>query len=372
MKLTRWLSLTTVALLSAGAGCPQQSGPSAVRKETGVLVRSLAFSEDGKTLTVHWGDVLRAGETCHVAVDRQDLATGQVERTLEKSWSYEWSVTAAPLSENGRVLAVAVRGTEAGNDAPTSEVLLWDTAAGKRVQTLSAPAGPVTALRLSPDGGRVALVMDESTAEQTAGRLLVWAVASGRSVASQVDDDWRLLSAVGFSPDGRTLAVRRAAPRARAKQDGPSLVLWEVTTGRERFAAPFDDNITSLTYRADGKRLAAAGLDLESAKTPIGWVFLWDVAAGKPLPPLSAAVRGIRGVAFRPNSDHIAAISADGKVVFWEVATGRELSILDGVGKVGEAIAFSPDGKKLAAGGGRVKIWEVDEVLRDSAQQKPR
>src|SRR5258708_10868317 len=67
------------------------------------------------------------------------------------------------------------------------------------------------------------------------------------------------------------------------------------------------------------------------------------------------------GLAYSPDSQHVATASYDRTAKVWEAATGKELVTLAGHGATVEAGAFSPDSKGLSTGRydatGKLRGW---------------
>ncbi|PHJ63730.1 WD40 repeat-containing protein [Nostoc linckia z18] len=71
----------------------------------------------------------------------------------------------------------------------------------------------------------------------------------------------------------------------------------------------------------------------------------------------------VTAIAWSPQGEILAAISAAGEVVLWN--NGQLTSLQTVNGKSVDCLAFSPDGKFLAVGGqdGQVKIWQDTELI---------
>lgn len=114
-----------------------------ISREKDTLVRSLAFSHDGKTLAV-------GREDKHVAL--VDAATGKVTRTLDP---IDAAVTALAFSPDGKQL---VGGSVDGH------VTLWDLAAARVMRTWNQPHARVASLDFHSDGKLVAAGSDDGSA----------------------------------------------------------------------------------------------------------------------------------------------------------------------------------------------------------------
>ncbi|WP_329086386.1 nSTAND1 domain-containing NTPase [Streptosporangium sp. NBC_01469] len=158
------------------------------------------------------------------------------------------------------------------------------------------------------------------------------------------------ISAVAFSPDGRTLAG------ASGSRDDGSLLLWDVAT-RKRIGAPLTghtDGVASVAFSPDGRTLASGGYDHT--------LRLWDVATRKQIgTPLTGDGFGVESVVFSPDGRTLAS-GAGETVRLWDVATRKQIGApltdhTDGVASV----AFSPDGRTLASGGydHTLRLWDV-------------
>jgi WD40 repeat protein len=161
----------------------------------------------------------------------------------------------------------------------------------------------------------------------------------------------RLLS-VAFSPNGKTLAFRGTGNVVRLidlEGQPPGEQIWNQR-------GP-DVDVESLCFSPDGKLLACAKTN--------GALLLWDVAAGKELPPLPSPDSRVARIAFSPDCTLLATAgqSNNGAVVrLWKVATGQLLFTSHApAGGMAWDVAFSPDGKTLAAGlhSGEVCLLDV-------------
>jgi WD40 repeat protein len=145
-----------------------------------------------------------------------------------------------------------------------------------------------------------------------------------------------------FSPDGKILAVA----------GGDGLHLWEFPSGKERFhitaagGAPNDPTrhmVTAVAFSPDGKTMAVGAPDASMR--------LWDVADGKELRKLGKLPNPVVSFAFSADGKTLAASSEvgdSGTVAVWDVATGKSRAeFKEPFGSLGD-LAFWDEGKTLA------------------------
>jgi WD40 repeat protein/beta-lactamase regulating signal transducer with metallopeptidase domain len=309
--------------------------------------RRVAYAPDGKTVVSLGGPAPRLW----------DPATGK-ERFPELA-GHRARVAAVAVSPDGKLTA------SGGED-----IRLWETATGKPVRRLAAPA---VSLAFSPDG---------KTLASGGGRALrLWDVQSGKELSNAQEK--RLLRAVAFSPDGKVLATG---------DEQATIRLWEPSTLKMiRQVADVKSlaESLSLAFSPDGKTLACAGawnqfgmggitLNLQGRVTVTAkegyFVLLWNVDSGKEVRRFAGLKDKIKSVAFSPDGRTLAGSSQDGRIVLWEAATGRErLHILahpvaaaagytfGPAQSAVPALAFAPGGKTLVSAGAdrTIRLWDA-------------
>jgi WD40 repeat protein len=201
-------------------------------------VRALAFAPDDKTLASGGDDT---------TVKCWDPRTGQERRTLS---GHTRPVMAVAFSPDGKTLAsTGVDGT----------VRLWDPAGGTPCDILTMASGG-NCLAYSPNGKALA------SGGLGGPEVIVWDLATrqGHSFRDP-SNEFGVVHAVSFSPDGKTLAVGA----------GWQVLLWDTASGRQRAVLLGHlGSIYALAFAADGKTLATGSID--------GTVKLWDPAGCSP------------------------------------------------------------------------------------------
>jgi RNA polymerase sigma factor (sigma-70 family) len=286
-----------------------------------------AFSPDGRLLaTVDGRNVLHFLDT---ATWREQA---RCERTEHPAGAY---VPSPGFSPDGKLYGLWWQlPAEGRRAAPRQETWLIDTASGKVRHVV--PGGDP---RFSPDGKTLAVRRGDG--------LILWDYAAGAEVRTLpgAPAKWQ---ANWFSPDGKFLYVPTAGG------DGK---LWEVATGKEVAALEGFDAV----WAGDGKSLATV--------VPGPSVKLWDAATGRPRATLAGfdapgcvaafspdgrlLLTSTRDYGPKPPKSAIPQMTAAPKrhpldVRLWDARTGRELRRLPGDLLACRTAQFSPDGKAVA------------------------
>ena len=198
---------------------------------------------------------------------------------------------------------------------------------------------PVSAVRFSPDGKTLAVggYKEVKLLDPVSGKVL-----------GVLGDHEGVVRSIAFSPDGKWLA----AGSGLCQQSG-EIKLWDLAARQSlRAMKGHTDCIYSVAFSPNGKMLASGSYD----KT----VMLWNASTGEEIKTLRDHIDAVFAVAFSPDGKWLATGSQDRSVKIWDVASGKRLytlgDALDGL----TSIAFSPSGKRIAAGGYDKTIWIWD------------
>jgi WD40 repeat protein len=303
-------AVCVVLVLTACGVSPAADAPRTIA--AGKHPAHLAFSPDGKALTVGSGDALKL----------YDPATAKEVLALA---GHTWPVSAVAYSPDGKLLASGAGGFRDGKRG--GEVRVWDVATGKVTHSLAWwEGGDVNAVTFSPDGARVA-----------AGGLKgvrIWDAATGK-IQKEIETNAAIL-ALAYSPDGKTLAAGAFTGFAHLRDTG---------TWKEQVLKGHKSEVRALAYSPDGKTLVTGG---------VGEFKVWD-ASGE----LRQTVKHpdtVWAVVFTSDGKWIAVGSGEpradlkGAVGLWDPADWSEKKRWAGDGGRVGSVALSPEGKLLATG----------------------
>jgi WD40 repeat protein/tRNA A-37 threonylcarbamoyl transferase component Bud32 len=192
--------------------------------------------------------------------------------------------------------------------------------------------------RLSPDGRLIAVGLKEQG-------VALWDARKLTPVGAPLLDTDGEVKTLAFSPDGRTLAAVTET----------MLTLWDVGS-RSRLHEPLyagnPSIVLAVGFSPDGATLATASSDRG--------LQLWDAATGEALDSLG--IGGASDLSFSADGAMIASVPSQGGAEVWDTATRTSIATFDGApGNEDSSVALSPDGHFLAVGGfGRVvRVWDV-------------
>src|SRR4051794_2945942 len=105
----------------------------------------------------------------------------------------------------------------------------------------------------------------------TVGRSGLW--AEGLKERATLRHGSQVVTALAFSPDGKTLVTGAGGPSGKSGE----VRLWDVGTGKEvRTHKGHAEHVHGVAFSSDGKTLASASM-------ADGQVKVWDVGTGKEL-----------------------------------------------------------------------------------------
>jgi WD40 repeat protein len=313
------------------------------------------FAPDGESLAV--GGYPASSGSRWDGVSLWDPSSGKLRATFpiqaEKAENDFRAVGSLAFSPDGRILAAAYSENVAGDfavrlDMPGPDLILPDNG-DKQAPPNANP---------------------KRVEEQVPNEVILWDTATGRKRAVFTHPHTAVIGELAFSRDGRILAV--------VAWDGPlagreCIKLWDVAEGREWASLKLPADDAFLAFSPDCRSVAASSL---VGKKEIQHVKILDVATGKERCILKGRDWSIVEAAFSPDGKILATAdfwSTTAKL--WDVATGKELASFDHETASVASLMFTADGRILATvgrpdvspGEGQsedhgVKLWVVPPV----------
>jgi RNA polymerase sigma factor (sigma-70 family) len=193
---------------------------------------------------------------------------------------------------------------------------VYDVESGKQLRTFGNEGGNRTQMELSPDGRLLAAwawpKLTNPPNYNLDKLIRLWDVERGTEVRTLEFPDSMGVSALCFTPDGRTLL---AATTDWSGRRLTTVRTWDVATGKPGWSLPGDPSREmTMTVDRDGKKLATMN--------EAGAIRLWDMATGKELQPHTASPVALDAITFRPDGKIVITVGADGVVREWDAAAG--------------------------------------------------
>jgi len=341
---------------------------------------SMVWSLDSAKLAVGGGRSIHVWDTAAGKVAGKTSLTGKTDGADK--------IAATP---DGRTLAAAC-----GYKVQT--ICIVGASSGKTLRRIKPKHGEAADIAFSPTPSpRLAVALHKGYSKIQA--IEIYDPRAARLVRSLKYTDGEGSSLVAWSPDATKLAgvSRRYYPK------DVKLRIWDVGSGKLLAGLPaHSDRITSLAWSPDGQFLATVGRDFAAriidvaggkvartigglrswlygspAWSPDGrvmaWpgraanggiVWLWDVAAGKPLPPRKVPA-GTRGLRWSPDGKKLLGLAGYKTLVFLDMKSRKKPETLPTREYQTYTFAWSPDSTHVAYAGrprreGGAAIYIVD------------
>ncbi|WP_187414569.1 WD40 repeat domain-containing protein [Nonomuraea sp. PA05] len=330
---------------------------------------AVAFSPDGAILAVGTGDTTavlwdvptrtrlttfthhKPGQVMALAFspDGRTLATAGDDNTAVLLWDTHHRVLRGRLSGLRTAvytMAFSPRTSMLAAGGEDGSILLWDPSQ----PVVAEHPKMVSAVAFSPDGRTVATASGNQTT--------LWNTAD-RGLRAVLTDGEVFTNAVAFSPDGRTLAtVTQPFPCCPDGAAGNTLTLWNLDTGTPTRLTGHTGQVLNVAFSPDGRRIATASVDRT--------VLIWDSTTGAVLKTLTGHTTAVNGVQFSPDGRLLATAGHEQTVKLWNPVSGTVLTTLTGHTGWVRTVKFSPDGRTLATASHdqTIILWDVTTHTR--------
>jgi RNA polymerase sigma factor (sigma-70 family) len=305
-----------------------------------------AISPDGKMVAVgHSGY-----EKHERAIDLREIDPGRRTKELKsirRLGTHPENCDALRFTPDGQsLLSMTFQRENLGEIPKTMLIVIWNIAEGKERRRFSAPApaNPGDRASLALSNQYLALGMADK-----AGTLRLYDLNSAeeRTIPtghkSFRGGDYLSVSAVAFTPDGRTVFTGGADGQVR---------IWDVVSAKQQLATSGHMYpVESLAVSPDGRVIASSGQD--------GVIRLWNAATGADVCPQPGHAGGLSGVSLSSDGKTAITVGGDSTVRIWDLDTARERQVIKAK-TVPINPSLSPDGKTIVSGGAdfRMMIWD--------------
>lgn len=291
----------------------------------------VGFSPDGKWIVTSGSDK---------AAKLFDATTGEELRVFRE---FQTPVTGAAFSPDGGLVAC-------GNYTPIKEapyvtetVKVWDPQTGEVKYNLTAGVKPLSMLRWSPDGKRIAV-------SSWSGTVNVWRLDQTEPILKlEVPDEgmYTALNCVAWSPDGARVVAGSKDHTAR---------VWDAESGALLLTLRHGGWVTGVAYGPDGKTLATAAHD--------NLIRTWDAVSGKEKAVLRGHLQGPWAIAFSPDGKTLLSGGNDNVILRWDPTSNLYGNPTRKISPGVYGVAWLPGNTAIVtcAHDGRVRVLSTDSL----------
>jgi WD40 repeat protein len=281
--------------------------------------------------------------------------------------TYGRNITAVALSPDGGRVVTATEDNAAQ---------LWNVSTGALMARPMRHGGAIYSVAFSPAGTRVLTASYDMTAR-------LWDAENGKPIGHPMLHTTRVASAI-FSPDGKRILTVADGSFARSVSEDFAARLWDADSTSLLLTLHHQRAVASAAFSADGGRVVTGSLNnsplinlimrgtdkrLTAEKWPhvaelmgdsTAEARVWDARTGQPIGEPMRHLYDVGLVSFSPDGARVLTGSGDGTARQWDAATGRPLGPPMKHDRYLTATTFSPDGTRiLTVAGKTARLWNA-------------
>ena len=221
---------------------------------------------------------------------------------------------------------------------PQATVDTKEGAIARPVRVLTGHSGPVRAVAVTPDGGRIVSGSDDQT-------LRCWDLQTGQTT-QVLRGHTGAVTALAVTPDGRQTV---------SASDDKTVRIWDLQTGQARVLTGHTDDVDSVAILPGGRRFVSGSHD--------GELRIWDFETGQTVSVLGPHTHAMvfDSLAVTPDGRRAITGLTDGTLRVWDLGTGQIVSVLTGHTALVDSVALTPGGHRAISGSWdfTLRVWDL-------------
>ena len=227
-----------------------------------------------------------------------------------------------------------------------NEIVIWDAAHGKKVDSFECRARVRRGACFSADGRRFGIASER-------GELHVWTEGSPSTVVSLSGHILNTDSLV-FSKDGNTLVS--------GTRGHTGILFWNIKQRQiERvFPSLTDHDLPSSSAFSPCEKLLVTSNRRETSK--VGVITIWNLVSGTQVVELVGHQKYVYVLAFSPTAEYLLSVCPE-SIIVWDALRWEKRHVFSGnIDTIRATAVFHPNGKNFvtASSDGRVLLWDVE------------
>lgn len=259
--------------------------------------------------------------------------------------SPELFATLSGPTDGIRNIAIAPDGKTFATSGRGGDVKLWDTESRKERGSLRSDLGNPFNVGFTPDG-RILAVSYISPEREKAGGVGLWDMASAKQIGTLRNRPLANVTQLVIAPDGKTLVASESWRDGEERKS--EVAVWDI--GARKLRGVLAVEHSPLALSADGT-LSARTFIIKENRVSGSEIKRWDVTTLKEIPTLKPPNGNVLLMArASPDGKTLATSTPEGAIYLWDLAAAKiRQTIRPEVKRLAHSLAFAPDSKTLAA-----------------------